>query len=109
MKKSEAKEIIDIMFKDKDTVPKADVFKIIDMIDESTTINYPTNYPWPGETPKVFYDGAGYNECSDRRTGINECGNRYGIDNPMTHKYSTASRTDDDLFDRLLRDSHVGR
>lgn len=53
MTKSQAKEVIDMMFKDKTDMPKDDVFKIIDMIDESVTIrtveypSYPLNIPNP--------------------------------------------------------------
>jgi len=44
MTKAQAKEVIDMMFKDKTDVPKEDVFKIIDMIDEPV-ITYPITYP----------------------------------------------------------------
>lgn len=68
MTKSQAKEVIDMMFKDKTDIPKEDVFKIIDMIDEPITyqpITCPScpSYPsisWGdrlvycgGNTPKV--------------------------------------------------------
>ena len=34
MTKEQAKQVIDMMFKDKTDIPKEDVFKVIDMIDE---------------------------------------------------------------------------
>ena len=46
MTKSQAKEVIDMMFKDKTDIPKEDVFKVIDMIDESVAI-----YPYCPSTP----------------------------------------------------------
>ena len=47
MTKAQAKEVIDMMFKDKPDIPKEDVFKIIDMIDEVgiKTIEYPITCP----------------------------------------------------------------
>lgn len=71
MTKSQAKEVIDMMFKDKTDIPKEDVLKIIDMIDESVTIrtveypSYPSNIPKPwwdtvtcgGSEPKVTLNG----------------------------------------------------
>lgn len=72
MTKSQAKDVISMMFKDKTDIPKEDVFKIIDMIDESVTIrtfeypSYPSNIipkPWwdtvtcGGSEPKVTLNG----------------------------------------------------
>ena len=57
MTKSQAKEVIDMMFKDKTDIPKDDVFKIIDMIDEVgiRTIEYPITYPSCPSYPSISW------------------------------------------------------
>jgi len=57
--KEQAKQVIDMMFKDKTDIPKEDVFKIIDMIDESVTIRtveYPSYPSYPSNIPKPWWD-----------------------------------------------------
>ena len=56
MTKSQAKEVIEMMFKDKTDIPKEDVCKVIDMIDEVgciKTIEYPI-YPWTWKDNVVY-------------------------------------------------------
>ncbi len=56
MTKAQAKEVIEMMFKDKTDIPKEDVFKVIDMIDEPCSYQ-PLTYPW---TPWTWKDNIVY-------------------------------------------------
>ena len=63
MTKAQAKEVIEMMFKDKTDIPKEDVFKVIDMIDEVgiKTIEYPITYPtypWTWKDNVVYCGNA---------------------------------------------------
>ena len=74
MTKSQAKEVIEMMFKDKTDIPKEDVFKVIDMIDEVSTIRtieypsyplYPLNIPNPWWYNTVTCGGESINLCKN--------------------------------------------
>lgn len=54
MTKSQAKEVIEMMFKDKTDIPKEDVFKVIDMIDEPITYK-PITYPSCPSYPSISW------------------------------------------------------
>lgn len=75
MTKAQAKEVIELMFKGRTVLPKDDVLKIIDMIDDTTyvkTVEYPIVYP---SYPSYPYHPIRWWEswtCSDN-SNINLC------------------------------------
>jgi len=60
MTKAQAKEVIEMMFKDKTDIPKEDVFKIIDMIDEASTWVQPITLPTYPTYPKPWWENWTY-------------------------------------------------
>lgn len=58
MTKSQAKEVIDMMFKDKTDIPKEDVLKIINMIDEPITYPSCPSYPSISWRDNLVYCGG---------------------------------------------------
>ena len=63
MTKEQAKQVLDMMFKDKAEIPKEDVLKVIDMIDESVTI-----YPYCPSTPETWKERIVY--CSNAQPKV---------------------------------------
>lgn len=66
MTKEQAKQVIEMMFKDKTDIPKEDVLKVIDMIDESVTI-YP-HYPYTPTCPETWKERIVY--CSNAQPKV---------------------------------------
>ena len=66
MTKEQAKQVLEMMFNDKTDIPKEDVLKIIDMIDESVTI-YPY-YPSTPACPQIWQERTVY--CSNAQPKV---------------------------------------
>ena len=76
MTKGQAKEVIEMMFKDKTDIPKEDVFKIIDMIDDATTwvqpITLPTYPSYPSNIPKPWWETWTFGGSSEPKVELND-------------------------------------
>lgn len=68
MTKAQAKKVIDMMFEDKTDIPKEDVFKVIDMIDEPITYQPVTCPSWPSYPSNSFIDHLVY--CCDSQPKV---------------------------------------